>query len=496
MSVDGDSYTLQIQGATSLEDPPVRTPATSLEDPPARTPCRWDLMQENRRLKEALENMESEKAEVVKRQERENRRWEEKFERLQDTFEKRFHLLEKSTAVPISTPPESLSARGISHSPSVRLSENPSLVVDTGLSSNSSQNPSYGVTNENQTAPARSNRSNTDNSRPLAQSSSIQIPVTEDRLNVQVEHIINGFNHRIKPFSGNVPKNGEATFEEWSKEIEIMFEDEASSERSKRQKLLNSLHCPALDLARTLGDLPAADIFRGLEDYFGSSVNGVKLLQEFFKSTMSSTETSTQYLQRLSIQLKKVVKRGGLRPDQEDESILTHFKSTCRDDKVRQILHVKYGSLAESPSIHDLIKEVKKVEEDFGCVEQTDTKSHKAKSAVHSVDNGLISDIQTQMNVMNERMEEIFNGFMEMKTASSSPKCQSITSSIQNTPPTNQRPKGKAGKRFCYNCGSTEHIKPCNQPSNPELVHKLLNERKAKNQDSHLPLNEKGPHRH
>ena len=48
-----------------------------------------------------------------------------------------------------------------------------------------------------------------------ASQSVIHVPInaTEDRVNIQVEHTINSFSNRIKPFFGNSSRNSEATFE-------------------------------------------------------------------------------------------------------------------------------------------------------------------------------------------------------------------------------------------------------------------------------------------
>ena len=70
------------------------------------------------------------------------------------------------------------------------------------------------------------------------------------RISVQVEHVVRGDSFKIQPFSGNTPKHGEVSFNDWAKHIELMLEDESLSMRTKWQKLLGSLHSPALDIAR------------------------------------------------------------------------------------------------------------------------------------------------------------------------------------------------------------------------------------------------------
>ena len=146
----------------------------------------------------------------------------------------------------------------------------------------------------------------TESSKPTQSETYLQVPLTDtkgkDLINVQIEHIVESdpdytFQHRLRPFSGNTPKSGEVDFDEWVKQAEMVIEDEGMSDRSKKQKLLSSLHSPALDLARSLGDVSAKDLFNHLEELYGSTANSVRLLHEFFKMQPGQNEKPPDYLQ-------------------------------------------------------------------------------------------------------------------------------------------------------------------------------------------------------
>ena len=192
----------------------------------------------------------------------------------------------------------------------------------------------------------------------------VSVPITtaavNEQISVQVEHVMRTESHRIRPFSGHQPRAGEVSFEDWSKQIDLLLGDDSVSDKNKRQRILSSLHSPALDLAIGMGNLSAAEIHDGLKDLYGSSANGVRLLQDFFTLRMKPGENATDYLQRLAVQMSRVVKKGGVSLSQENETVFTHFKSTCENDKLRQIMHVKYNSM-NIPTVHDLIKEVRAV---------------------------------------------------------------------------------------------------------------------------------------
>ena len=337
-----------------------------------------------------------------------------------------------------------------------------------------------------------------------ASHTSVSIPITPDKatqgaINVQIEHKVKGdhgvsFNYRVRPFSGNSPKSGEVTFEEWEKQVELVLEDDTLSDKGKRQKILNSLNVPALDLARSLGvEASAKDIVGHLNELYGSVANGVRLLHEYFGMKREPSERLTDYLQRLAIKVQKVVKRGGLKEEQVNETLLTHFKSSCNDERISQILHIKYYDTF--PSLKELIKEVKRVEEDFRQPIKKETASQKVNIRSQAVP-------PTEPN-LQERLEKLEGQMKEWgsKMCAAQATSAAATQLGLNTWPQQQgeadnqrsqstssgtRRGNQGGSRrqrliFCYNCGLSDgHLmQSCKNDPNPVLVQKRLMERQA-----------------
>ena len=185
-----------------------------------------------------------------------------------------------------------------------------------------------------------------------------------ERIIVQVEHVLRGDSTRIRPFSGNAPKHGEVCFDDWAKQMELMLEDENLSLKSKRQKLLGSLHSPSLDIARGMGGISVYEMFKSLGELYAPSI-------DYFMSSFKQKCSTGRKQPRLSVMLNKVVKNGGLQPTQVDSTVLTHLKSTCLCKDVVNSIYVKFD-IVNSPSPHQLIKEAKRTEDDFNVSSMRD----------------------------------------------------------------------------------------------------------------------------
>ena len=351
----------------------------------------------------------------------------------------------------------------------------------------------------------------------------IRIPITssaKESINVQVEHVIksdrdHSIQHRLRPFSGNAPKSGEVDFEEWVRQVELVLEDDSSSDRYKKQKLLSSLHTPALDLARSLGDVSAQDLFKHLEGLYGSTTNGVKLLHEFFKMQPGQGEKSTDFLQRLGVKLNKVAKKGAIQESQVNETLLTHFKATCADDRLSSVLHVKFDH-SKPPTFQDLMREVKRIEE-LNITQRRDLSRCKTSQS-HTSQVLPQAAVDPTIRQMRDRMDTFERNLQEW-TTSISQSIQNLHTSAHSTPratPTvpqgphqdqsypcqsaqhyqshgghrpyprgNQRwtrrdPQPNQRARICYNCGGEDghFARDCNNSPNPVLVHEKLNPRR------------------
>ena len=412
-----------------------------------RLPLLDPMESENATLRQTLIDMEKSNQEAEKKFEATRLDWERRFVEMDNLMK----ALQASPAVPKTTAP---------------------VEVPSGATSRTGDTPTPSGTKE-------------DEAIKIALSG---VKDVEDRIKVQVDHVVRGDSTRIRPFSGSAPKSGESCFDDWSKQVELMLEDDSLTLRAKRQKLLGSLHSPALDIARGMGDASVYALYKYLEEFYATSTNGVKLLQDFFKAQMELNESTTDYLQRLSLKLDKVVKRGGLESEKVNATLFTHFKSTCLNERVSQTIHVKF-SMANPPTLHELIKEVRTTEEDYAF---TPVKQ-KARSQSHNVDSpSEISELKGEIQSLQQQFRSFLQG-------QSQPKAAPSKSDITGTPSGQANSQKKSSGRFCFNCGSTDGhmLQDCQSPSNPSLVHKLLTERQQKkSKASRSNLNGQGPRRH
>ena len=311
------------------------------------------------------------------------------------------------------------------------------------------------------------------------QTNSINIPVVNDEANrqisVQVEHIIRGDRDmsQLRPFSGNRPRNGEVSFDEWSKQVEVLLDDDTVSNKHKKQRMLSSLHSLAVDLARSMGDIPPRQLFASLEGLYGTTCNGVKLLQEFFTLHIEPHEAASDYLQCLSVKLGSVQRKGGVQSSQVNETILTHFKATCNDDRICHVLHVEFDNLSP-PTLHELMREVKRVEEDFARRQRRDAPPARPPPRVyhqsHRVeDNSGLKQLREEVSKWQQEISGTLDSMKATLDRDMRREPRPATTQARQVGPT---------YRFCYNCGKYGHMSPvCRSPPNPELVHKKLMER-------------------
>ena len=116
-----------------------------------------------------------------------------------------------------------------------------------------------------------------------------------------------------------------------------MLEDASLPAAAKRQKLLCSMHCPALDIAREQSGKSVKEFYCYLVEFYAPSSNGITLSCEYLSTCMNEGESNIDYFQRLSVMLDRIVKNEGLQENVQC-TLLTHFKSTCKIHESQQAI--------------------------------------------------------------------------------------------------------------------------------------------------------------
>ena len=281
------------------------------------------------------------------------------------------------------------------------------------------------------------------------------------RIAVEVRHVIRSegpaYSTRVKPFSG-LKRGGEASYEEWAHQCEFILDDDAISERVKQMKITGTLLSPVLDVIRSMDQTVSRGIFNAISEIYGYSSNGTRLLQDFLKMSRSHSESATEYVQSLNVYMAKVVKKDGLRRDQADDTLLSHFKSTC-SPQIQQLLHGRYGG-STVPSIHVLLKEVREAEDTFDQASSLrEPQPGRARMQANATDASPMQDLQKQLSQMQahmNRLERVLNARERERP--------------RNRSAFHQQPRNPSGlQRFCtykYNCPNE---------ANPSMVYQRLN---------------------
>lgn len=339
---------------------------------------------------------------------------------------------------------------------------------------------------------------------------------------VVVEHVIKNqpTSKWMRTFSGKVPKPpGEADYETWSLQVELMFDDDSFPVDVQRRKILESLLPPASDVVRQLGtSAHPRHYVQLLNSAYGLVEDGEEVFARFLNTNQNTGEKASDYLQRLQSLLCTAVKRGGAKQVNADRHLLKQFKRGCWDHSLVLQLELKNET---PPNFAELLLQVR-TEEDRRTSKLERMQRHFGSSKtkpsvnVHSIldispyDSNAsllqsyiseteslrkqVAQLQMQLHSKKSRKEKK-QGFKAAVPTDNSPapvaEAQAHQVMSQNTLP--PRPQPKAW--FCFKCGEDGHIaRNCEKPMNKALVDQKYTELKLKQDEwkTRQPLNWNG----
>ncbi|KAJ0022317.1 hypothetical protein NQD34_009807 [Periophthalmus magnuspinnatus] len=300
---------------------------------------------------------------------------------------------------------------------------------------------------------------------------------------------------RLRTFSGKTPKSAnESEYEAWRAQIESLMADPALSPLHVTRRILESLLSPAADVVRALGPNTLPTIYlKVLDSAYATVQDGEELFAQFLNTLQDPGEKPSAYLQRLSLTLNTVVKRGGVSAQDVDKHLLKQFCRGCWDNAM--ITKLQLEQRKSKPPVFSELLLMLRTEEDRQQAKETLMKKHLGSSKQQRVqlhtqgtcscghtdaESATIAELKQQMRKLQQQMSTLLS---QQSKGSVGKKCQ---------------PQGGAKGQplwpkpgFCFKCGEDGHIAPnCTNSANPTLVQqkkKMLQQRReawAKNKNT------------
>ncbi|RXN37556.1 paraneoplastic antigen Ma1-like protein [Labeo rohita] len=155
--------------------------------------------------------------------------------------------------------------------------------------------------------------------------------------------------------------------ETWIEQARLMITECECSEKEKRQRIVESLKGPALELIRAVRfsnpEASALQYLEAVESTFGSSDSGEDLYFKFRLLRQSTGQTLSEFLRRIEKMLSKVVERDGLSPGLVDKVRIKQLvRGAVNSDMMLLQLRLRERK-HYPPSFLNLLKEIRKAEE-------------------------------------------------------------------------------------------------------------------------------------
>lgn len=300
---------------------------------------------------------------------------------------------------------------------------------------------------------------------------------------------------KLKFFSGKTEiGKDEERWDNWIEAVDSQMEEDwcRLSDPERKRRIREVLRPPASDVIFDLRqDKPRAtslDYLTALETAFGSTESGEELYFQLHSLQQREGEKTSQFLVRLQKMIRRVIRKGGLLPDQAPAIRLGRFiKGTLYNELMVTSLRLRERE-RNPPGYIELLKEVRRYEE------EQETKKTK-REGIHG--KGKRSTGSFSSTVLPKDDKQNFDGRLEkLEKEVSSLKLQSTFHPSQErrkmpedpttsddtamAPPVNYRQwTSEATRRptpdFCFRCGELGHIsRSCDQPEDLKTVNKKL----------------------
>ncbi|XP_048108990.1 uncharacterized protein LOC125300872 [Alosa alosa] len=325
---------------------------------------------------------------------------------------------------------------------------------------------------------------------------------------------------RLRIFSGITPTPaGEESLEYWLEQATLMVQESEFTEQEKRQRILECLRGPALEIVKSLRlskqGATAQEFLDALDSAFGSAESAEDLYFSFRLIQQKSGEKLSDYVRRIEPFLAKVVKKGGVSASDKDKVRVEQLLRGAIDSDLMLLQLSLKERRSKPPNFLDLLSEIRAEEECQQTRKKVNARIRNVAACNDSVDDDVSIEVlkadfkalKTQVFEMSKSSaNEGVSAHASMPSPSHSGYDKSEAAALRKnvrrlgrklkskggnaTEPSatvaavgtksqsqgsrqTQSPGG--GERFCYRCGEDGHIATqCSSAENEKRVIKRL----------------------
>ncbi|XP_037392521.1 paraneoplastic antigen Ma1 homolog [Pygocentrus nattereri] len=270
---------------------------------------------------------------------------------------------------------------------------------------------------------------------------------------------------KLRLFSGIRPvPPGEEEYDVWVEQATQMVSEWQCSEAAKKQRIVESLRGPAVDMIRFLkGSNPSAtatDYLAALDTAYGTTESGTDLMAKFRHTYQEKGEKISSFLYRLDKLLHRALSKGGIDAADLNKTRMEQLvKGALTDDMVALRLRITH-TLREPPSFSQLLREAREEEE---WIQSRETvRAEVATTAVSQPSK--MFELDSLKKEVKELSGQVTRLLSVATVRSTTNELTGGTETVQpserrEVSPVNTKAKPRTASIFCYWCGEDGHTK-------------------------------------
>lgn len=211
---------------------------------------------------------------------------------------------------------------------------------------------------------------------------------------------------KFSTFSGEDPKpKGEATYEEWSYEVNCIVKERVHPEFKIAQAIRKSLKGQAKRVLIPLGTIATVDeMLTKLETIFGNVASGESVLQSFYTASQRADESVAAWGLRLEEILQIAINKGHVELAKKNSMLRSRFWRALRSEKLKNATRIYYET---ADDFEMLRREVRAEEHEIKLA--TGTAQHRPVQAQDQRDESKFDSMMKKITELERQMKEMNN---------------------------------------------------------------------------------------